>query len=56
MFLSKKGGDVVFVNNYSVKWNDIGQHCIYCYVIVISLEEYTFGRERVHSLLDYVGF
>ena len=27
MFLSKKGGDVVFVNNYNAKWNDIWQHC-----------------------------
>ena len=47
---------VMFVNNYNVKWNDNWQHRTYCCVIVISSEEYTCGRERVHSLLDYVRF
>ena len=48
MFYSKKGGDVVFVNNYYCKLKHNWQHCTYCDVIVFSLEEYTFVRERMH--------
>ena len=47
---------IVFVNNYKCKFKHNWKHCTYCYVIVFSLKEYTFVRERVHSLLDYVRF
>ena len=36
------------MDNYKCKLKHNWQYCTYCYVIVFSLEEYTFVRERVH--------